>query len=136
MEAGDHDVKVSQEQRVVHIRLEQEGAHVSLKEGTAGSDPRLQLLEGEGAASDPWRVGLQQHISSMTCRDVLHLVILCAYATYNLPFLIVFKMNKPIGHQQPFLILICNFKFSELRQCVTNYDGKIEHLTFKLQSID
>lgn len=78
MEAGDHNVQVPEEQGVIHTRLEQEGAHVGLEEGAAGGDPSLQLLQGEGAAPDPWCVGLQQHISLRTCSGVLHLVIFCA----------------------------------------------------------
>lgn len=78
VEAGDHNVQVPEEQGVIHTRLEQEGAHVGLEEGAAGGDPSLQLLQGEGAAPNPWCVGLQQHISLRTCSGVLHLVIFCA----------------------------------------------------------
>lgn len=59
MEAGHHNVKVSKEQGIIYARLEEEGTHVGLEEGAAGSYPSLQFLEGEGAAPNTWCVGLQ-----------------------------------------------------------------------------
>ena len=60
MDAADHDVQVSQQQRLVPIGLEQEGAHVGLEERPARRHVRLQLLQRQRGAPDAWGVRLRE----------------------------------------------------------------------------